>query len=432
MGVVVPNPTVTEVDGTPSVSNVKTIKFSNGTVTASGRTATIVNSGGGGGGGSVDSVSGTAPVASTGGTTPVISLNDLGVTEGKIADDAVTSDKVADNAIVSDKIASNAIITDKINANAVTQPKMATDSVSTTNIVDGAVSAVKIGDDAVTSGKILDGAVVAGKLATNSIVAANIQSGQITNDKMGANSVKAVNIEDSSVTVAKLSSSSGTPSATTFYSGDGSWLTPSGGGGGSSDFDVKLVSTALDSDGSDYESFPIMMMAPYGTGNHVAATVAEKIAFFPFIAPVSGDISKMYYKLNTGSASEADVYLGFYSNGSGNIPTNRLGFITIDATVSGAGSSTSFSSTVTLARGTQYWLAVCKSASVSVSFAGCRGQNVPSIAPQSTIRETYVSQCIITTSAKTELPASLNETDLEPGFAFSGQMLAPNVGVEFS
>ena len=89
MGVIVPNPTVTEVDGSPSITNVKTIKVSNGTLTKSGRTATI-ETGGSGGGGTVTGVSGTSPISSTGGTTPAISLDAGGVSTDKVADDAIT------------------------------------------------------------------------------------------------------------------------------------------------------------------------------------------------------------------------------------------------------------------------------------------------------------------------------------------------------
>lgn len=46
-------------------------------------------------GASVRSVSGAAPISSTGGTNPTISLDNLGVTEGKIADGAVTEAKLA-------------------------------------------------------------------------------------------------------------------------------------------------------------------------------------------------------------------------------------------------------------------------------------------------------------------------------------------------
>lgn len=48
MGVIVPNPTITELDGSPAIKNVKTIKVSNGTLTGSGRTATIDTEGSGG------------------------------------------------------------------------------------------------------------------------------------------------------------------------------------------------------------------------------------------------------------------------------------------------------------------------------------------------------------------------------------------------
>lgn len=48
----------------------------------------------GGGSGSVTSVTGTAPISSSGGTTPAISLDDLGVSTTKIANDAVTYAKI--------------------------------------------------------------------------------------------------------------------------------------------------------------------------------------------------------------------------------------------------------------------------------------------------------------------------------------------------
>jgi hypothetical protein len=441
MGVIVPNPTVTEIDGTPSVANVKTIKVSNGTLSVSGRTATVTTGGGGGGGG-VTAVSGTTPVVSSGGTTPAISLTNGGissiylatdaVTSLKIADSNVTTDKIADGNITSAKLGDDSVVTAKIANNSVTTAKIIDDAITTAKITNGNITSAKLGTNSVIATKIAGDAVTSTKIMDDAVISTKILDGAVVSGKLATNSIVAANITDGVVGVAKLTTSGGTPSATTFYRGDGSWATPAGGGGGSNDFDVKLVSTGLDSSGSDYKSWPIMMMAPYGTGTHSAATIDTKVCFFPWIAPASGDFSKMYWVFNSSSSTSMNVFIGIYSNGTGNIPASLLGRVTIDGTGSGAGSTTSFSSTITVVQGTQYWLATGKSGTSSVSFAGCRGTDVPSIGPQSSVRQTYVSQCLQTTSAKTELPATVTEDDLEPGFAFIGLNLAPNIGVEIT
>ena len=188
MGVITPNPTITETDGSPTVTNVKTIKVSPGTLSVSGRTATI-ETGGAGGGGTVTAVTGATPVTSTGGTTPEIGLTNGGITSTYIADDAV----------VRAKIGPAAVGTTELGTSAVTAVKISDDAVTTSKIADDAVTTAKMPDDTVTTAKIADGAVGTGQLA------------------------------DASVTVGKVSAT-GSPGATTFLSGAGTWATPSGGG----------------------------------------------------------------------------------------------------------------------------------------------------------------------------------------------------------
>ena len=71
--------------------------------------------GGGGGGGTVTAVSGTTPIAvADGTTTPVVSLNDGGITTGKVADAAITTAKIADSAATTAKLADDAVTAAKL------------------------------------------------------------------------------------------------------------------------------------------------------------------------------------------------------------------------------------------------------------------------------------------------------------------------------
>lgn len=85
-------------------------------------------------GASVRSVSGTAPIASTGGINPTISLNDEGVTAAKLATDAVTTAKIENGAVTNSKLG----------ADAVTNAKIADNAVQTENIADQNVTEAKL------------------------------------------------------------------------------------------------------------------------------------------------------------------------------------------------------------------------------------------------------------------------------------------------
>ena len=107
---------------------------SNVTISKSGNTLTIAASSGSSG-----TITGVTPVAplSGGGTSGnvSISLSDLGVTTGKLANGAVTTEKVADAAVATADLANLAVTTGKLADNAV----------NTTKLADGAVTAAKIG-----------------------------------------------------------------------------------------------------------------------------------------------------------------------------------------------------------------------------------------------------------------------------------------------
>lgn len=127
-----------------------------GVTITSGEVTYCAPTAGGTGTGTVTGVLGTAPISSDGNSvTPTISLDNDGVTTGKIADEAVTNGKIANLTIQHGKIADDAITTAKIADDAVTAAKIA-DGV----INDGTVTSVTAGSG-LTGGTITNTGTIA-------------------------------------------------------------------------------------------------------------------------------------------------------------------------------------------------------------------------------------------------------------------------------
>ena len=95
---------------------------------------------------------------------------------------------------------------------------------------------------------------------------------------------------------------------------------------------------------------------PYGSNTVQGGGVTTDMECWPFISPNSGDISKMYLGVNATVTNT--VSMAIYSDDDG-VPKTLLGYGDFDLSVStGTVSQTSFSATITLTRGTQYWYAM--------------------------------------------------------------------------
>lgn len=101
-------------------------------------------------------------------------------------------------------------------------------SVTTAELADGAVTTAKITDANVTTAKIADLNVTTAKVADGAITSAKILDGTIATADIADSAITTAKIANANVTVAKLSAT-GTPSATTYLRGDGTWGTPAGG-----------------------------------------------------------------------------------------------------------------------------------------------------------------------------------------------------------
>ena len=202
-------------------------------------------------------------------------------------------------------------------------------------------------------------------------------------------------------------------------------------GGGGNDFNVELCGTELDATGSSYPVFDVMALAPYGVARFNTLSVDTKQYFFPFISPFSGDVGTMYYNITSAAGSATNLYMAIYTDNNG-VPDEVLGYATIDATVDGSQTTTSFSSTITLVRGTQYYMAYNKSTSESISMRAIDNSYLPRIAPSSGFPSTTsgYSTGIVSNSNVSSTPAQTSADDLEPAVYFAGLGGRPHIGLK--
>jgi len=197
------------------------------------------------------------------------------------------------------------------------------------------------------------------------------------------------------------------------------------------DFNVELCGTELDASGTSYPVFDVMALAPYGVARFNTLDVDTKQYFFPFISPFSGDVGTMLYNITSAAGSATNLYMAIYTDNNG-VPDEVLGYATIDATVDGSQTTTSFSSTITLARGTQYFMAYNKSTSQSISIRAIDNSYLPRIAPSSGFPSTTngYSTSIVSNSNVSSAPATTSAEDLEPGVFFSSLGGRPHIGLK--
>ena len=210
---------------------------------------------------------------------------------------------------------------------------------------------------------------------------------------------------------------------------DGSIQTTAASGG--NDFNVELCGTELDASGTGYAIYDVMALAPYGVARFTTANIDTKQYFFPFISPFTGDVGTMYYNITSAAGSATNLYIAIYSDNNG-VPDEVAGYATIDATVSGSQTTTSFSSTISLTRGTQYYIAYNKSTTQAITIRGVDNSYVPRIAPSSGFPSTTngYSTNIVSNSNVSSAPADVTAEGLEPGVYFASLGVRPQIGLE--
>jgi len=155
---------------------------------------------------------------------------------------------------------------------------------------------------------------------------------------------------------------------------DGQVLTSTGSavawedaGGGSSHFDgAKLI---------DIPQSYLNQLYPFGDAQMAYGNpFTSYVQYFPFLAPDSGNITKLGIRVHN-YAGDADVQIGIYSDSNGS-PASKLGRVEISIDSAAAFDSTQFDSTITLVKGTQYWVGyMVDDSSVNNSLYGSNTSN---------------------------------------------------------
>ena len=188
--------------------------------------------------------------------------------------------------------------------------------------------------------------------------------------------------------------------------GEWSGLTDVGG----SAFNAEI--TNADDINSPYNLNRIDATPPWGmnTGN-ASVTSRDEPMFFPFIAPESSDVDGIVIEIVSAAASACNGVVAIYSDANG-VPKGKISAdATFDATSTGQVEQTSIG-TVTLVRGTQYWIGFTRSAAVSFAWR-CGGSTYPYNGPTENISSGWTILWIPSGSNNT-LPVSVTATDLEP------------------
>lgn len=180
--------------------------------------------------------------------------------------------------------------------------------------------------------------------------------------------------------------------------------------GSSSSFNAEI--TNADDINSPYNLNRIDATPPFGmnTGN-LSVSSRDEPMFFPFIAPESSSVAGIVIEIVSAAGSACNGVVAIYSDASG-VPKGKISAdATFDATSTGQVEQTSIGS-VSLTRGTQYWIGFTRSAAVSFTWR-CGSSTYAWNGPTENLSSGWTILWIPSGSNNT-LPASVTSTDLEP------------------
>ena len=121
--------------------------------------------------------------------------------------------------------------------------------------------------------------------------------------------------------------------------------------------------------------------APYGDNTVQGGGMGTDLILWPFIASNSGTVSVMAVAINSGVTNTISMCI--YSDDDG-LPDELLGYGDFDISGSGTIEQDSFTGTITLEKGKQYWYGPKSSSANSPNMKAINVDNCPSIGPLGT------------------------------------------------
>lgn len=127
--------------------------------------------------------------------------------------------------------------------------------------------------------------------------------------------------------------------------------------------------------GTDFY-WEVARSAPYGSGTVQSAGFNTDMFMWPFISPNSGNISEMAIAINAGVTNTVSICI--YNDTDG-LPDTLVGYGDFDISGSGTVTQTSFSATLTLVKGTQYWYGLKSSSANQPNLKAINADYTPSL-----------------------------------------------------
>ena len=178
--------------------------------------------------------------------------------------------------------------------------------------------------------------------------------------------------------------------------------------------------------GTDYY-WEVARSAPYGAGTVQSAGFSTDMFMWPFISPNSGNISEMGIAINSGVVNTVSICI--YNDTDG-LPDTLVGYGDFDISGSGTVTQTSFSATLTLVKGTQYWYGLKSSSANQPNLSAISSDYTPSLGniPTYTLTTSSIGQSL---DSNVAYGASV-PTTLDPDiFTFTGFVNRLCLGLKF-
>ena len=193
----------------------------------------------------------------------------------------------------------------------------------------------------------------------------------------------------------------------------GQWtgLTDTGGGTYNVDL-VKGISTS-------YLRYTLSNLPPWGSNNNANNQVdsINTPEYYPFISPVTGDVSEVGVYVNSTAINTMRV--GIYNNDSDDgVPTTLIGYADFDTSSPTALYQTSLSATISLTRGSQYWIGwVRTDSSTSPGVRGASNSASYFLGPSANAANAPNQQStLVLSSSDNALPSTVTATNLSPTY----------------